>query len=456
MVKYDASSNTFTIETDEYKEWHNVIAPYSVTAELNQYASIHAVSSEGTVEFDSPCTDPSVFEATAQGSMKVNFHGPTTFNINRFEIEPKRCLIETRCTKVERTDGQPSDISCSDFSNDGVAALNTLVLTTTGDDYTSRNIKPGNYIVTLTGTATRSKDQRTRETTFALQVQDPCDPPAEFYAAGTGFVTQDYVLAQDAITREVTAADFVVKPVYCPISVPELQDLTKFADGSSAVSTSGNSASVFWDQSQYPLGRTQTAKFVATAGSIYGEATDSLSATTDIVYTFSDPCGNPTYTTLTATPQTSPDADNYSGTDIVFKYEPFVVEPAFCPTTITCEYVSPATPLSCKELSQSGEARWNFKPTDTMRGITAGEYSFFYAVSAGQDASLNKIFEVKVVLTTDEIVANFPVIQDILERLEQLENQAVESEQNQILLQDQIDSLQEQLDACNCGAVSIQ
>ena len=91
-----------------------------------------------------------------------------------------------------------------------------------------------------------------------------------------------------------------------------------------------------------------------------------------------------------------------------------------------------------------------------MRGITAGEYSFFYAVSAGQDASLNKIFEVKVVLTTDEIVSNFPVIQDILERLEQLENQAVESEQNQILLQNQIDSLQEQLDACNCGAVSIQ
>ena len=112
--------------------------------------------------------------------MKVNFHGETVFNVNRFTIEPMRCLIETRCTKVERTNGEPSDISCSDFENEGQVVLNKLRLITTGEDYTNKRFEPGNYIVTLTGTAIRSKDQRTRTTTIALQVQDPCSPPAKF------------------------------------------------------------------------------------------------------------------------------------------------------------------------------------------------------------------------------------------------------------------------------------
>ena len=102
--------------------------------------------------------------------MKVNFHGETVFNVNRFTIEPMRCLIETRCTKVERTDGAPSDISCSDFENDGMVTLGRLKLATTAEDYTNKRFEPGNYIVTLTGTAIRSKDQRTDTTTIALQV----------------------------------------------------------------------------------------------------------------------------------------------------------------------------------------------------------------------------------------------------------------------------------------------
>ena len=63
MVKYDAATNTFTLETDAVREWSGEIADYGVTAYLPLYPNV-SKGSANTVEFDAPCSNPSVFEAT--------------------------------------------------------------------------------------------------------------------------------------------------------------------------------------------------------------------------------------------------------------------------------------------------------------------------------------------------------------------------------------------------------
>ena len=372
--------------------------------------------------------------------MKVNFHGETIFNVNRFRIEPERCQIETRCSKVERTDGETSDISCSDFENDGLVTLGKLKLVSTAEDYTSKRFEPGNYIVTLTGTATASKDQRTDETTIALQVLDPCSPPAKFSVKEQRKLSHKYRLADSPNTVTVTSDDFIVEPSFCPISVYYNGVSTTLKSGETAIEfTSENSMSVFWDKDRSPLGQTQKVSYLGVSGSVWGDVNNYWSdadedekenAYKDVEISFSDPCGIPEFMTFQATPQTSPASDNYSGTDIVFHYNEYIVTPELCPYTVTCDRVTknvgsndPVTAFGCAELDINHEARWSFVPEDLLKGVEAGTYSVWYNVSAGANPALNSRFEVRITLTTDGVVDNFPAIRDILGRLDALEEQ---------------------------------
>ena len=51
------------------------------------------------------------------------------------------------------------------------------------------------------------------------------------------------------------------------------------------------------------------------------------------------PCEDSTYTTITEVDQTQPATDTYSGTEVVFTYSDYTVEPSFCTLYVTCENV---------------------------------------------------------------------------------------------------------------------
>jgi len=188
--------------------------------------------------------------------------------------------------------------------------------------------------------------------------------------------------------------------------------------------------SIFWDKDRTPLGQTQKAAYMGVSGSVWGDQEDSSSAVKDVEVSFSDPCGNPDYMTFQPTPQTSPASDNFSGNDIVFHYNEFNVSPELCPYTVTCDRVTrnagsseQVIAFGCAELDRNGDARWNFVPEDILNGVEAGTYSVWYNVSAGANPALNAKFEVRITLTTDGVIENFPAIRSILERLDALEEQ---------------------------------
>ena len=81
--------------------------------------------------------------------------------------------------------------------------------------------------------------------------------------------------------------------------------------------------------------------------------------------TFESPCQDASLVTMTAIAQSAPvpAADSYTGTDMIFTYSAFQVQPDFCALTVSCKSVVPANGgLSCKELQPNGQVIWNVTP----------------------------------------------------------------------------------------------
>ena len=114
--------------------------------------------------------------------------------------------------------------------------------------------------------------------------------------------------------------------------------------------------------------------------------------------TYLNPCLDPTYTTISAQIQTDPPANNYSGTDSTYSYNPFTVDPNFCPLSITCEgdVTGPSSELTCPTNPFSGTFTNNFDESDYKAGlITPGNYIYTFKVSTGGiNSSLNPTFTV--------------------------------------------------------------
>ena len=109
------------------------------------------------------------------------------FTLNKFTIEPIRCKIVYECTEVVRVDGAASKIGCADFVFDGTydnqATDGKLTFSAVQNDYLTQKYPPGEYTVTITGTAEKSIDQVTKTATFTLTLVDPCDPPDSLISA---------------------------------------------------------------------------------------------------------------------------------------------------------------------------------------------------------------------------------------------------------------------------------
>ena len=92
----------------------------------------------------------------------------------------------------------------------------------------------------------------------------------------------------------------------------------------------------------------------ATSYSKY-QVNDSNKITEDdeFTVTYLSPCGDTSFTTVTPTTQNQPAANSYDGTDIVYTYVDFTVDPDICPLTLSCiDVVNPAlntAPLACPD-----------------------------------------------------------------------------------------------------------
>ena len=188
-MQYNAANNQFSALSSN-QALQGQTKPYSLEATLTNWPptdplypnSFKRVSSN-FIEFDNPCDDPFSFAATAQDNIVDNFSGVEQFwELNPFTIDPPRCLIDYVCESVERVDGTTSEINCARLNFDGhfnsqPSTDGLIKFTATGTDYINNVYRPGQYRVTIKGTATNSLDSQTRTATFVIQLNDPCDTP---------------------------------------------------------------------------------------------------------------------------------------------------------------------------------------------------------------------------------------------------------------------------------------
>ena len=279
-LTYDEEKRQFTAESHDITLVSQIL-PFSVEAEFAEYPkadypTVSTAKAAADVEFDNPCLDPFEFESTDQvdPTQTVYSDTPIVFSLNRFTIDPPRCKIAYVCTSVVRSDGAASDIGCSDFTETGLffdetKTEGTLSLQATESDYKNLVYAPGVYIVTITGTASRSENaaKKTRTTTFEVTLEDPCDAPASLIKPA--FENQEYTITDDSFAP-YTHPEFTVSPAYCPIKYE--YNWTKLSNDDSAItqdSANEKKFSFFYDQSLEPLSESQTVTVTVVTDSLY-------------------------------------------------------------------------------------------------------------------------------------------------------------------------------------------
>lgn len=262
----------------------NTIKEYSLYAYFTNfdptnplYSTANSVEVKSTIMFDNPCDDPFSFAATPQDDISDNFSGvQQVWDLNPFTIDPARCVIEYACLGVKYLDGEDSSIDCLDLNFDGIFNNSPLdgkiLFTATEADYITNNFIPGDYEVTIQGTAKNSLDERTREAKFTLTLIDPCDTPVGFIPPSVA--NQLYTLT-DANADPYTVDDFKVNPWYCPFSLSYEITPLPFDGVSSAISQDETNKLKFsfrYDGDLNVATQFQDVKITATSGSKYGSA----------------------------------------------------------------------------------------------------------------------------------------------------------------------------------------
>ena len=108
---------------------------------------------------------------------------------------------------------------------------------------------PGEYTVTITGTAEKSVDQVTKSATFILTLVDPCNPPVSI--TSPGLTNQVYTITNANATPYAHPV-FISDPTYCPIVYSYSE--TKLSAGDSAITSLTNPFEFFYDKDLEPLG----------------------------------------------------------------------------------------------------------------------------------------------------------------------------------------------------------
>ena len=163
VLNYVPGSSQFTCETAD-TSLHDKSFPYSLEAQLIAWPSVQA-QTVSQIDFGHQCEVPTAFAATSQQSPAPNKYTGTKilYELNPFTIQPVDCKVDYECTSVARVDGEVSKIGCIDLNFDGVFDGDLLdgKIDFAADmaSYTSKRFPPGQYTVTVTGTAIKSTDK---------------------------------------------------------------------------------------------------------------------------------------------------------------------------------------------------------------------------------------------------------------------------------------------------------
>ena len=150
---------------------------------------------------------------------------------------------------------------------------------------------PGVYVVTITGTASKSENaaKKTRTATFQITLDDPCDPPVSL--AKPSFENQEYTITDDS-AEPYTHPEFTVSPSYCPIKYE--YGWTMLANGDSAItqdSVDEKKFTFFYNTSLDPLSESQTVTVTVSTDSLYPTSTtQKVTKIQKFTLTFKNPC----------------------------------------------------------------------------------------------------------------------------------------------------------------------
>jgi hypothetical protein len=167
-ISYNAATQQFISDSDDV-DLIGTEVPYAVTGTLTTYppttySTVTVIKGEGDILYNNPCDDPFEFAPTTQTNPPSNKYTNTEveFSLTQFTIDPPRCKIQYACTGVTGPTNINGlvGITCSDLNFDGV-------FDSVGDDgkltyqfdssvYLDKTVVPGDYTVTITGTATKS------------------------------------------------------------------------------------------------------------------------------------------------------------------------------------------------------------------------------------------------------------------------------------------------------------
>lgn len=231
-----------------------------------------------TIDFNDACLDPFDFntDSVSQSDATPNKYTGTEISVpvSLYTIEPVQCAVSYSCQSVTRTDGQPSQVSCSDFIVDETAGVWSFAITAHSDKYTNQVWDPAVYSITIAGTAVKSGETLT--SSFQLELVDPCNPPVSV-SAGT-LEDQTYIITTPAASY--THEPFVADPAYCPLNYE--YSITNLNNGESAVTegaTNSRTLTFYYDSDLTPVDattETQTITVTATSSSVYTYAPGAL------------------------------------------------------------------------------------------------------------------------------------------------------------------------------------
>ena len=233
-VDYDSATKEFTVNTSD-RTLVDQEKPYSLHAELtswpkNQHSTASTATATNKISYISPCRKPFAFTAVNQDNAQPDGYSgqPIDWQFKPFTVAPDWCPVTYTCTDVKRVDGAPLvKLACSDIAFD--SATGAIGFTATEDDYKNDRYRPGQYQITITGTVDGSDPASQDTTTFILELEDLCDPPASF--TSTGWENQEYTLT--GLAETYTHPAFVIQPDYCRFELE--YDISKLADGASAL-----------------------------------------------------------------------------------------------------------------------------------------------------------------------------------------------------------------------------
>ena len=351
------------------------------------------------IEVINPCNTATITAGGTATPADYDYQGTLSFTAEEFDVVPPVCDIVYTCDTINGPTGFGDLCSSLDTS--------TLDFSLTTQDYSV--YPPGVYELEITGTVTGDLSTVTQTEVIIITIVDPCDPPTFTAPASGAQVT--YFIGEPDLT-ETFATAFTAAPSFC---TKELTFSVADADIEAKITVTTTQFQFAQLDDLTKAGVTGTETYVVTLTWTMGNplATTLVEdRTLDLI--IKNPCFVASKLTWTEPTQTDPPSDVYTGTDVVFTYDPYTVLPAFCEITVSCSGTVSGptlatTTLPCDDLDSNDQLINNFDDSDYNGGLAPGTYTYTFEVTTNEgQADVTKTFTVDFVLEDPCVVGAAP------------------------------------------------